>query len=96
MDSFGGSGGGFGGGGGGGGGYMQDGGGFGSPMTDSQEKKVGDEHCEISTVDYPQHNSDAVFNLFFSVPQQEPSPFSHVQSNSFTVQHTTKQKIYSS
>ena len=34
MDSFGG-GGGF-----GGGGYMQDGGGFGSPMTDSQEKKV--------------------------------------------------------
>ena len=38
MDSFGG--GGFGGGGFGGGGYMQDGGGFGSPMTDSQEKKV--------------------------------------------------------
>ena len=31
MDNFGGF---------GGGGYMQDGGGFGSPMTDSQEKKV--------------------------------------------------------
>ena len=48
MDSFGGGGGSFGGGGGsfGGGGYMQDGGGFGSPMTDSQEKKVSDEHCK--------------------------------------------------
>ena len=41
MDSFGGGGGGF-----GGGGYMQDGGGFGSPTTDSQEKKVSDEHCK--------------------------------------------------
>lgn len=41
MDSFGGGGGSsF-----GGGGYMQDGGGFGSPMTDSQEKKVS-EHCK--------------------------------------------------
>ena len=39
MDSFGG-GGGF-----GGGGYMQDGGGFGSPMTDSQEKKVSSLLC---------------------------------------------------
>ena len=38
MDSFGG--GGF-----GGGGYMQDGGGFGSPMTDSQEKKVSSLLC---------------------------------------------------
>lgn len=48
MDSFGGGGGSFGGGGGGfgGGGYMQDGGGFGSPTTDSQEKKVSDEHCK--------------------------------------------------
>ena len=51
MDSFGGGGGSFGGGGGsfGGGGYMQDGGGFGSPMTDSQEKKVSDEHCKKKT-----------------------------------------------
>lgn len=39
MDSFGG-GGGF-----GGGGYMQDSGGFGSPMTDSQEKKVSSLLC---------------------------------------------------
>lgn len=47
MDSFGGGGGSFGG---GGGGYMQDGGGFGSPMTDSQEKKVSNEHCKKMSV----------------------------------------------
>ena len=35
MDSF------------GGGGYMQDGGGFASPMGDSQEKKVSVVYCEL-------------------------------------------------
>ena len=51
MDSFGGGGGSF-----GGGGYMQDGGGFGSPVTDSQEKKVSNEHCKKNvTYDLPPH-----------------------------------------
>ena len=52
MDSFGGGGGSF-----GGGGYMQDGGGFGSPVTDSQEKKVSNEHFKKINVIYglPSH-----------------------------------------
>jgi len=58
MDSFGGGGGSFGG---GGGGYMQEGGGFGSPMTDSQEKKVSNEHCK-------KHETSVMTSLFVVAP----------------------------
>ena len=55
-------------------------------------------HPKYSTTKQDRIDSDSIVMYFylFSVRQWEPSQFFHVQSSSFIMQPTTKQRIYSS